>query len=45
MNVYSKTETDTDIENKLVVTSGEGGMWDELEIGIDIYTLLILCIK
>ena len=29
----------TDVENKLMVTKGEREGWDELEIGIDIYTL------
>ena len=35
---------DTDIENKCMDIRGKR-WWDELEIGIDIYTLLILCMK
>ena len=38
---------DTDVENKRMDTKGEngGGGGMNWEIGIDIYTLLILCIK
>ena len=45
-NLIYKAEIETDVENKSMDTKGGkrvGGMnW---EIGIDIYTLLILCIK
>ena len=38
-----KTETDTYIENKLMVTKGERGEGERnWEIGIDIYTLLYI---
>ena len=40
-----KAEVDTDIENKHMDTKGERGVGMNWEIGIDIYTLLILCIK
>ena len=36
---------DTDVENKRMDTKGEGGGGMNWEIGIDIYMLLILCIK
>ena len=36
---------DTDVENKYMDTKGEGGGGRSWEIGIDTYTLLILCIK
>ena len=35
----------TDVENKRMDTKGERGGGMNWEIGIDIYTLLILCIK
>ena len=35
----------TEVENKRMDTKGEGGGGMNWEIGIDIYTLLILCIK
>ena len=35
----------TDVENKLTVTKGGSGGGMNWEIGSDIYTLLILCIK
>ena len=35
-----KTETDSDIENKLVVTEGERGGGTNWEFGINRYTLL-----
>ena len=37
-----KADTETHVENKGTDTKGVGMNW---EIGIDIYTLLILCIK
>ena len=36
---------DTDVENKGMDTKGEGGGGMNWEMGIDIYTLLILRIK
>ena len=37
-----KRETESDIENKLMVTRGERGKGINWEIGIDIYTLLYI---
>ena len=36
---------DTDVENKHMEAKGESGGGMNWEIGINIYTLLILCIK
>ena len=36
---------DTRVENKLMDTKGEAGGGMNWEIGVDIYKLLILCIK
>ena len=36
-----KTEIDSDIENKLMITKGEVGR-DKLELGINMYTLLYI---
>ena len=36
---------DTDVENKYMDTKGGSGNGMHWEIGIDIYTLLTLCIK
>ena len=36
---------DTDVENKGMDTKGEEGSGMNREMGIDIYILLILCIK
>ena len=36
---------DRDVENKCMDTKGEGEGGRNWEIGIDTYTLLILCIK
>ena len=36
---------DTDVENKCMDTKGEGAGGRTWEIGIDTYTLLILCVK
>ena len=40
-----KAKIETYVENKHMDTKGEGGSGMNWEIGIDIYTLLILCIK
>ena len=41
-----KAEIETDVENKSMDNKGgRGGGGMNWEIGIDIYTLLILCIK
>ena len=40
-----RSNRDTDVENKRMDTKGEGGGGMNWEIRIDIYTLLILCIK
>ena len=37
-----KTETDSDIENKLTVTKGKGREEKNQEFGINIYTLLYM---
>ena len=34
-----------DVENQHTDTQGEKGVWGEWEIGINKYTLLILCIE
>lgn len=36
---------DTDIKNKYMDTKGGKGVEKNLEVDIDIYTLLLLCIK
>ena len=36
---------DIDVQNKRMYTKGEGRVGMNWEIGIDIYALLILCIK
>ena len=41
MNLLTKHRV-TDVENKLIVTKGERGGGINSEIGIDIYTLLLL---
>ena len=41
MNLLTKHRV-TDVENKLIVTTGERGGGINSEIGIDIYTLLLL---
>ena len=41
-----KRNRDTDVENKCMDTKGKGtGVGGNCEIGIELYTLLILCIK
>jgi hypothetical protein len=44
-DLICKLETDTDIENKLLDTKGKGQCGRDWETGVDIHTLLILCIK
>ena len=44
MNAYYKTETDTDIQNKLAVTSENGG-GGEAKYGYGIKRHKLLCIK
>ena len=40
-----KAERETDIENNHMIPRGKEGDGMNWEIGIDIYTLLLLCIK
>ena len=42
---YKAENRDTDVENKGMDTKTGKKGWDEWGMGIDIYTLLILCIK
>ena len=44
-NFIHKAEIETDVENKRRYQGGRGGGGMNWEIGINIYTLLILCIK
>ena len=44
-NILQSRNRDADVENKHTNTMGEMGSRMNWEIGIDIYTLLILCIK
>ena len=40
MNLYSKQNRSTDIENKLMVTKGDGKEEINWKFGVNIYTLL-----
>ena len=44
-DLICKAEIDTDVQNKHMDTKGEMGAGINWEIEIDVYTLLILCIK
>ena len=42
MNLFTKQNRLTDLENELMVTGGKGGRGIDWEFGIDMYTLLYL---
>ena len=43
--ILTAKQRDTDIENKTMDTRGNVGGGMNWEIGVDMYTVLILCIK